>query len=111
VIAEKYTHQPSCSLNRLTDRLASRSQCPDREAEQSRGFQPIFDVIANRVCSRLSHARFDIWDLRRTSSIPEQIYLVFVRRGSMLETRAAAAIPSDGSWPPAGRGRPLLLWR
>jgi hypothetical protein len=40
---------------------------------------------------------FDIWDLRRIGSILAQTDIVFGRRGSILETQAAAAIRSDGS--------------
>jgi FkbM family methyltransferase len=57
-------------------------------AEYNLGATRITEVIAR--LRELDFLLFDIWDLRRVGPILAQTDLVFVRRGSNLETQAAA---------------------
>jgi FkbM family methyltransferase len=62
--------------------------------EYNVGAPRIATVIAQ--LSKLDFLLFDIWDLRRIGPVMAQVDLVFVRRGSTLETAAASIIGAYG---------------
>ncbi len=62
--------------------------------EYNLGAPRIADVIAR--LRELEFLLFDIWDLRRIGPVLAQTDLVFVRRGSVLETQAASIIRAYG---------------